>query len=736
MLQKEAGNSKIHRLRVIHLYEADYNLILGLKWRELMHAAEDEQLLNDGQYGSRPNRSAHDPVLIEELQSEICRASRKSIVKFDNDATSCYDRILPSLASVASRKYGIHKNVAFVMASTLQECKYKLKTLLGVSEEFYRHCKIFPIYGTGQGSGNSPAIWCIISSILFDCHASRAYGATFQTPNQTQTIKFYMIGFVDDSTGQANAFLMDTQPPVEYLVEQMHHDAQLWNDLLWASGGALELPKCMYHVINYAFTNDGAPILRGGQVGGDLILESGDRTCKQTIPFKSAHCSHYTLGHYKEPSGNQTKQYQVLLQKSNDAGIFVQCSALNRQEAWTYYFAIYLPSIGYPLPNCHFTRKQLHTIQAKGIRAIFAKCGFNRNTKSLILFGPSKLGGASFRHLYMEQGIGQIQSFIKHWRCSTQAGQLLCIAVSSWTQYAAGTGVSFLTNVFTPLPHLESKWLQSLRNFLFSINGSIELDDTSIQPLQRLHNCYLMDSVVASPIFTPKQIRLIHYCRLYLQVLTLSDITLANGLFLDPALYIGNQSLLSSTMRLHRFCQERPSPAAWAQWQRACRPWSDSTGRLHQPLGTWLLPPDSLRCTWPAYKDTDGSLYVATSAGYIRHIKRRGSYTNQDFTTHQVPSTSAPASISPNSTGWTIQPPISAILHTPSPSPPGAFTDFLDALQPWESSLFHTLTMHTFPTEAATLLRSHSFISASDGSVSLPTMVHLDGALAHLAANV
>jgi hypothetical protein len=345
-----------------------------------------------------------------------------------------------------------------------------------------------------------------------------------------------MIGLVDDSTGQSNAFLMDIPPPVEHLVQLMRYDAQLWNDLLWASGGALELPKCTYHVLDYAFTNEGAPILHGGQVGGDLILESGDRTSQQRIQFKSAHCSHKTLGHYKEPSGSQTKQYQVLLEKSNDAGIFVQCSALNRREAWTYYFAIYLPSIGYPLPNCHFTCKQLHKIQAKGMSAIFAKCGFNRKTKRLILFGPSRLGGASFRHLYTEQGIGQIQLFLKHWRCSTQPGQLLRIAVS-WTQYAAGTGALFLSDVSTPLPHLESKWLQSLRQFLFSINGSIQLDNAYIQPLQRLHDCYLMDSVVTNPTFTPKQIRLIHYCRLYLQVITLSDITLANGVSLDLAMY-------------------------------------------------------------------------------------------------------------------------------------------------------------------------------------------------------
>ena len=34
MILKEEGNFKIHRLRVIHLYEQDYNLLLALKWRQ------------------------------------------------------------------------------------------------------------------------------------------------------------------------------------------------------------------------------------------------------------------------------------------------------------------------------------------------------------------------------------------------------------------------------------------------------------------------------------------------------------------------------------------------------------------------------------------------------------------------------------------------------------------------------------------------------------------------------
>jgi hypothetical protein len=154
-----------------------------------------------------------EPVLIEEMENEISQASRKSLVKFDNDATSCYDRILAAIASITSRKFGLHKNVAFVMARTLEEARYKLKTALGMSESYYQHCELYPIYGTGQGSQNSPAIWCIISSVLFDCFETQAHGATFESPDKTQSITIYMVGFVDDSTGQVNQFLDNLQLP-------------------------------------------------------------------------------------------------------------------------------------------------------------------------------------------------------------------------------------------------------------------------------------------------------------------------------------------------------------------------------------------------------------------------------------------------------------------------------------------------------------------------------------------
>jgi hypothetical protein len=47
------------------------------------------------------------------------------------------------------------------------------------------------------------------------------------------------------------------------------------------------------------------------------------------------------------------------------------------------------------------------------------RCGFNRNTKKAILYGPLALGGASFQSLYVQQGVSQVMMFIRQWRTNS-----------------------------------------------------------------------------------------------------------------------------------------------------------------------------------------------------------------------------------------------------------------------------------------------------------------------------
>ena len=718
MLEKEPGNPKIHRLRVIHLYEADYNLILSLKARLLVHHAEDNLILNDSLYGARPGRTAHDPVGIEETVAEITRMSRKPCIKNAEDATACYDRILPGLGNLAGRSFGLHRFVALVQGTTLEEVHYHLKTQLGITEENYRHCELHPIYGTGQGSGNSPTVWLVISSILFDCYETKAHGALFESPDRSVSLMLYRVGFVDDTCGYVNRFKDDIPPTPENMIEMLTHDSQLWSDLLWMSGGALELPKCTYHYWNYKFKPDGTPFLQADQVGPTVVIQTGDRQRQETVPFRSAFNAYKTLGYWKSPSGRQSTQFKVLKKKCDNHARIVTTSALTRREAWTYYFSMYLTSPGYPLPLSHFSPSELHKLETKSLPAIIAKCGFNRNSSRDVLYGPVRFNGGGFRPFRTEQGVGQIQYILKHWTSALPPGKAQRIAVA-WSQVNVGVSWSIFHDVATPLPHFEAQWLRVLRNFLHSIDGKLRFDNDYVPKPQRYNDSFIMDHVLASGQFTPKEIRQVNYSRLYLQAITVSDITRADGTTLFEGIQKGNISTECSRTVWHTTYQTKPSVATWKVWDRALKLFS-TNNVLHLSLRHWLLPPDAQRRSWPAYYDPSTDQLVLVTAG-VYHIHSRCCNTfdrDADSTVPQLPPQAYPVELLKTFSGWRIQYYLPTCLPVPDPLPPpdDSFHAYVRTIESWESILLHTVTFQVPPTNIFELLCANEYRACSDGS--------------------
>jgi hypothetical protein len=283
ILFKDSDNVRLHRTRVIHIYEADFNLFLGIKWRTAMHQAEDFRLLNEGQFGSRPYRNATDPVFIEELQLEISRATRKPVVLTNYDATACYDRIIPNLGMTVSQKYGVPAEVTASNAATLEKATFHVRTELGISPSGYHHNQEFPVYGTGQGSANSPAIWCFLSSTLFDCYDTRAHQATYWDTQGDVRVQLGLIGFVDDCNGQTTSFGSDgSSTTVTQLASQAQDNAQCWSDLLYASGGSLELSKCSAHILQWKLSMAGAPVLVPAHSPSDVSINVWDRQSNDT----------------------------------------------------------------------------------------------------------------------------------------------------------------------------------------------------------------------------------------------------------------------------------------------------------------------------------------------------------------------------------------------------------------------------------------------------------------------
>ena len=132
---------------------------------------------------------------------------------------------------------------------------------------------------------------------------------------------------------------------------------------------------------------------------------------------------------------------------------------------------------------------------------------------------------------------------------------------------------------------MESKGLVSLREYMEYVRGWIELlDQEYIPKAERVHDCHIMDIILASNQFSDTEIRQLNYCRLFLQAVTLSDITWANGRRLDPEMAQGEYGRYSSKSRWHHVTQEKPHCKLWKLWQRANRLWSNNQGELYQPL--------------------------------------------------------------------------------------------------------------------------------------------------------
>jgi hypothetical protein len=176
MLEKSPGNPLLHKLRVIHILEADFNLTLkAIFGRRLMKNCEKHGTIGDLKDGFRKERSTTRTLLHNELINDYNKRLRMDNYVGMTDIPGCFDRILPSIISLLNRKNGCPKEAMKMHADTLAKAKYHLKTQHGIAEEFYSN-DTTPVYGNGQGAGDSPSQWSQESALLFKLYQEKMPG--------------------------------------------------------------------------------------------------------------------------------------------------------------------------------------------------------------------------------------------------------------------------------------------------------------------------------------------------------------------------------------------------------------------------------------------------------------------------------------------------------------------------------------------------------------------------------
>jgi hypothetical protein len=304
MLEKITGKPMLHKLRVIHILEADYNLALKqIFGRRLLQNCESHEALGDLQDGFRKGRSTIRTLLLNEITNDYNKRLRRNNYVGTMDISGCFDRIVTPVISLINLKNGCQPKAVEMHSTTLEKAKYHLKTRSGIMTNYYQHSEETPVHGNGQGAGDSPSQWCQQSAMLFELFTESHTGTTMSTGSGKFAWHLPMAAFADDTNLIGNDDKRTMTP--DQLAEQAQKSFTTWNELLHASGHFMELDKCSCYLSIWNFQKDGYAYTLPPDKLDQQIIVYDLQNKPQTIKLIHSETSQKLLGVMRNPIGNQ-----------------------------------------------------------------------------------------------------------------------------------------------------------------------------------------------------------------------------------------------------------------------------------------------------------------------------------------------------------------------------------------------------------------------------------------------
>jgi len=261
MLEKEANNPRCHRLRILALFESDFNhakrVIIG---RRLLHHMKDQGMLPGMQHGSVPGKHCLSAVLKKVLSHDHLRLTKTGGAFIENDAIGCYDRLVNNLVLMLLVKLGLPKSVASCIGELWDNVVHLIKTVYGISLVTYGCTTDKPLYGPGQGSTCGPLFWLLCYWVIVTSLDPTISAAKFVSACKEILVEITGVSFVDDSSlsvmseyiPDPNLLLeQNSREEVIHLVERLAALGQHWERLLFTTGGAINFQKSHWYLMSW-----------------------------------------------------------------------------------------------------------------------------------------------------------------------------------------------------------------------------------------------------------------------------------------------------------------------------------------------------------------------------------------------------------------------------------------------------------------------------------------------------
>ena len=187
-----------------------------------------------------------------------------------------------------------------------------------------------------------------------------------------------------------------------------------------------------------------------------------------------------------------------------------------------------MKSLEFPLPTLTMTYDECNKIMKIVKQGLLNKSRVSISIPSSALYGSAKEGGLQLNHLYHTQGLMHLNKFVRFLDSQTITGKLIRVSLEI-AIVELGIGRNLFSLDYTRFHCLLSdSWIKSLLRFAHEYGISIVDRITSFPLPKRVGDVFLMEAFEHQG-YPKKQLQILNRCRIYLQVVMLSDIMTGNG---------------------------------------------------------------------------------------------------------------------------------------------------------------------------------------------------------------
>ena len=510
------------------------------------------------------------------LTYDIIRQTRQSAGLALVDTDNCYNRIAHVIASLVFQAFGVPLSASEAMLTTIQEMKFFLQTGFGDSTDFASLTLSIKTQGLCQGNGASPAGWAVVSICILSAHKKKGHSAHFTCP--ITKLKNHITGiiYVDDT--DLVHFRMDEDQGKDEAFFHLQEVITNWGKLLLATGGALKPIKCFFHLISFAWKEDGSWFYKNNEEDEEfqakVPLADGSFGDIQHLginkPIK-------TLGSMICPLGRSKGSIEYMRKKGTAWKNMIKVGKLSRRNVcfmmdkqfWSRisFGLCVIPATFHKLLECLI--KVYYKIHPQG----GIRCTARRVTRQL----AARFYGVGCPHPAIECLVTQLNKLIMHY------GSPSCLGINMQTSVKImvielGLSLQPFAEDYNACQYWDTPlWLNSVWEKSFKNRIDIQLAHIPLQP-PRERNSWIMAEFIRMNYNTQSLCKL-KRVRLHQQVIFLSDMMDASGRATELK-YLEERPWNEQWSSLI-FPKERPSDSNFRLWNAAPPQIRALRGRLH-----------------------------------------------------------------------------------------------------------------------------------------------------------